>query len=862
MAAATILVRTWICPQCGFQNWPSRMRCKVCERARTGGESRRDDVWNAARIPPGCTLDSLAHARGPMPQAGPAAHGSSRGPMGQNPAVRRIPGLAPPPTGRKVLPSSASGLPGGGGRRGPAGERPQQQLHNVGMGAQRGKGTGNGRGGGGGGGDAADEPGHGTGTGGDTDGDDATRTWARVVRGPRGRKIDVPEGQAERKGDDRESDEGDGEGEAQGRGSSEEGLPPRRTFTPPSQPREVLRRRAEAAAARVQRAKAKGANEEQVRKAAAKADDHAKRLRDAGGATPTSLLFQIKAEEKRKAQSAKSIEALQLQIVDEEEEIRSRQLGIQKLRRAIERHEERLRTSERRLVYLTAQKHSESIPLLGVAELRAAASLLAARKDEAMAPILAVLAALIPPEVHEMEEGDTSSADTGGGEGGGGEGEDVTEEEMDVDGPSRSVDWSCFSGPYAQELCEARNNLRRVQGEMLAAVEAAGEPRREGKRPLGGDGPKVGDPSGDVDMVPNLTPAQVQDSFRQRVQVAADRYRELQRLAAKEQVECVGEQNAQRQGDNAEGGIAEGGARQRGAQGLGGAPGKGEAKGEVERRPPQRAASSGGGRPAAGCIGRWQTDEERAAERGRWRAGKEGPRGRSARPREGGGRSRDPSTRRRAGGARPPGPGAATVAAAAGGQEAAPVTPVDPHVAEKVSDEIGKVREGLTARMEQIVLRVETEAAAERIRGERAATAALKEQERLQLLQEVEFAAACSRRASEAGLQTPHQREKVRSLWVAHMASMGEGPMAEEAFATYGPTGLPLEEQQRALRSAIRRAGVGDTADRGCLGGGGVGAVDDAGGQGHGKAADEEAGSGRSRSKSPRPRAGTRARRE
>ncbi len=159
----------------------------------------------------------------------------------------------------------------------------------------------------------------------------------------------------------------------------------------------MLRKRAEAAAAKVRRAKARGGREERLRKAEAEAEESARKLRDAGGATPTSLLFQIKAEEKRKAQAAKAIESLQLQISDEEEEIRSRQQGIQKLRKKVERHEERLETAERRLMYLTSQKHAESIPLVGIAELRAAASLLAAKREDAMAPILAVLATLIPP---------------------------------------------------------------------------------------------------------------------------------------------------------------------------------------------------------------------------------------------------------------------------------------------------------------------------------------------------------------------------------------------------------------------------------------------------------------------------------
>jgi hypothetical protein len=201
-------------------------------------------------------------------------------------------------------------------------------------------------------------------------------------------------------------------------------------------------------------------------------------------------------------------------------------------------------------------------------------------------------------------------------------------------------------------------------------------------------------------------------------------------------------------------------------------------------------------------------------------------------------------------------------ATAAGAGLAAPVTPVDPELARQVSGEISRAREGLAARMEQVVLEVETNAAAERIKAELAAGAAIREQERLQLLQEVEFAAACSKRAPDAGLQSAEQRDKVRGLWIAQLASMGERQMAESAFATYGPTGLPLEEQQRALRSATRRANMGEAADIG-YSGAASSLVDGAWGHGERQMEVEREGdSDRSRSKSPRPRVGTRGRRE
>ncbi len=194
----------------------------------------------------------------------------------------------------------------------------------------------------------------------------------------------------------------------------------------------------------------------------------------------------------------------------------------------------------------------------------------------------------------------------------------------------------------------------------------------------------------------------------------------------------------------------------------------------------------------------------------------------------------------------------------------APVTPVDPQVAMEVAEEIGKVRGEIDSRMEEVILQVETHAAAEMVKRGVEVKAAIDLQERMQRLQEVEFAAACSRRASEAGLQTEWQREQVRQFWVAEMARVGEGQLAEAAFATYGPTGLPLEEQQRALRRASRTANLGEGANRGhAAAEGREGGGAEAAGRGQGQQVpEEEDHSGRSRSKSPRPRGGTRARRE
>ncbi len=628
---------------------------------------------------------------------------------------------------------------------------------------------------------------------------------------------------------------------------SDDGLPPRRVFVPPAQPREVIQRRAEAAAAKLRRAKEKGANVERLRRVEAEAEDLARKLRDAGGPTPTSLLFQIKGEEKRKVQAARAIEQLQKRIADEEEEIVQKRAAIDKLHKAVERHEERLQTAERRLVYLTTQKLSENIPLGGVAELRASFLALAAGKDQKWAPILALVAAVVPPEVHYMEDGETSDARTEGDGGGGGD-EEVTEEEMDEDGPSRNVDWDNLDGQYVQRVHEAREELQRVQREMHAAVEGAAAAQRESnKRPLGGDGPKELDEAGDIAMVPSLTPAQVEDSFRGRVREAADRYRHAQQLAAKEVVRCGGEgRSAQQQQQEPAAGCQR--SVPNGEQGTGS---RAAADAEAMRGPRQRAASSGGGRPAAACIARWQTDEEREEERGRWRAGGKGARGRSP-PRQEGGRERAASVRRSGGLGR-------------SGGGAAPVTPVDPVVAMQVCEEIERTRGDIASRMEQVVLQVEANAAAELIRKKVDTNAAIQAQERMQLLQEAEFAAACSRRATNAGLQTAQQRDQVRSIWVADMARVGEAQLAEEAFATYDPSPAPLEElQDRALRRAGRRANLGDAADRGHVGGGGKAEpVGDARGQGHEQtSAEGEAGSGRSRSKSPRPRGGTRARRE
>ncbi len=357
-------------------------------------------------------------------------------------------------------------------------------------------------------------------------------------------------------------------------------------------------------------------------------------------------------------------------------------------------------------------------------------------------------------------------------------------------------------------------------------------------------------------MVPNLTPSQVEDFHKDRIRAAADKFRHLRTLAAKEMdgVEEGARQQLPQQrppGDSPTGAEVAGQQQQRGREvgnGVGGGQGE-AATGGAARGPPQRAAASEGLRPEVQCIGRWQSAEERDMERGRWRAGGSGARGRSTAPRAEAEGARARSGQHSEDGRRC--------------RAAAPVTPVDPLVAMEVTEEIGRTRDEIASRMERVVLQVETNAAAERVKRDVEVKAAIKAQERMQLLQEVEFAAACSRRATEDGLQTAQQREQVRRLWVDEMASVGEG-LAEAAFATYGPTGLPLEEQQRALRGAIRRANLGESAARGYVSVGGKGeGTDDSRGQLHRQSSVDELGEGgRSRSKSPRPRGGTRPRRE
>ncbi len=342
---------------------------------------------------------------------------------------------------------------------------------------------------------------------------------------------------------------------------------------------------------------------------------------------------------------------------------------------------------------------------------------------------------------------------------------------------------------------------------------------------------------GDVEMVPGLTPSQVEDLHKDRIRAAADKFRHLRTLAAKEMegVEEGARQELPQQRppeDSPTGAKAAGQQQQRGGGGEAGGGGQREAAtGGAARGPPQREAASEGLRPQAQCIGRWQSAEERDMERGRWRAGGSGARGRSTVPRAGAegarARSGQRSEDRRC------------------SRTAAPVTPVDPLVAMEVTEEIGRTRDEIASRMERVVLQVETNAAAELVKRNVEVRAAITAQERMQLLQEVEFAAACSRRATEDGLQTPQQREQVRRLWIEQMASVGEGHLAEAAFATYGPTGMPLDEQQRALRGAIRRANLGEVAARRYVSvGGKVEGADDSRGQPHGQSSADEAGDG------------------
>ncbi len=198
------------------------------------------------------------------------------------------------------------------------------------------------------------------------------------------------------------------------------------------------------------------------------------------------------------------------------------------------------------------------------------------------------------------------------------------------------------------------------------------------------------------------------------------------------------------------------------------------------------------------------------------------------------------------------------------GRDPAPVTPVDPQVAKGVEEEIRETRRSIATRLDHVKLQIDTQEAAERIREAVAINSEIKAQERMQLLQEEEFAAACSRRASDAGLQAEQQREEARRLWVAEMLRKGEGQLAEAAFAMHGPTGVPLEEHQRALRRAARTANLGEVANSGY--GGGSCAAPKGGTQDdlprRSRSTGEQGEGVRSRSKSPRQRGGAKARRE
>ncbi len=872
MEAPTILVKTWACWRCSFRNWPSRVNCRVCGTVRQGNENRIDDRWAAARIPPGCVADAMPPGGG---RTGPAGRGGGTGNEPTHhlqPSVRRIPGLGPMPTGRKVLPSSASGLPGGGGRTTPAGEG-QPQRRQVGEGSQGGKGGGGGKGGKGGaeGSNGTREPAR---RGAASDADETSTTWAKVVRGPSGKRRTVQDEEGgERGGEEAESDQEMDEGG----GDSEEGLPPPRVFDPPMEPREVIQRKAEAAAAKARRAKARGAGDGKVSRAEAEADGLAKKLRDAGGSSPTALLFQIKGEEKKKASSVKAIEALQKRIAEEEEEVLKRRVGIQRLHRLVERHQERLEVSEKRLLYLASQKHSESMPLARVSELRsstrALAAMVATTGQQMFNPILEHFAGLISSEAHDLEQGDTSE-DCSQGLVGQDE-SDVTEEEMDEEGPSKHVDWGEYEGPYASQLREARDALRKAQRDKLEAVQSASEGQRASvKRPFDGEGPRCEDAAGDIEMVPTLTAAQAEEVHRGAIKEAADKYRHLRTLAAREMAtaeEPGQQQQRQHQQQPPRGAPAPpgtppqpcGGGKETAsasssvpaaaaAAAAAATPGRPSAAAEGGEEREGEAAGAGHGGTRAQCVLRYQTAEEREEERGRWRARAGRSRGRSLAPRGQGGREAQAGEPCEEMGER--------------GRHPAPVTPVDPQVARGVQEGIREARRNIAERMDYVKLQLDTREAEERIRQAVAINSEIRMQERMQQLQEVEFAEACARRASGAGLHTLHteqQCEEVRRLYVADMLRQEESQREAPAFTMHGPTGVPLEEHQRALRRAVRTANLGEAASSGY--GGGSGAAPEEGAQGglprRSKSTGEPREMGRSRSKSPKQRAGAKARR-
>ncbi len=480
-----ILVRAYLCGQCGSANLPSRVSCKTCGTNRNYSEARRDDWWLPDKLPIGAELEAdggAASTERPQP---------------------RIPGLPPQGPPQRQQKQQRQQQP----QRPPA-ARPKALLglHNRSQRQPRQRNDGR----------------HDNDYEADYD-DGEESTWSQVVskRKRRNQKLAARRGSTSSSLPPNTTTKEFVGDEPMRHGPQEDrGMPPPREFDVPQVPRTWLVQLAHRAESKVQQARDAELRPEMRKRREEEAEPLAKLVRQAGGPTPQTLANNLRAERQNVDKSDRAIRKVREKINELESEITRMQDEILRLRTQEQRHVDRKDTAIRRSAYLASQAHAESLPSHMLESLRENLAHAQRQQDPRLQTMVAICAAMVTPS--ELQDSFNLAAD------------DSSSSEDEQIGSDTDVQGAEGRPPHAglgqvhaelEDAIHVRDLILQAQATALSNAKAHGNK----KRLLGGDMAKNADGDGDDDMVPLLTPQQIESNFAQRLAEAED---EVQRLQA------------------------------------------------------------------------------------------------------------------------------------------------------------------------------------------------------------------------------------------------------------------------------------------------------------------------------------------
>ncbi len=506
----TILVRTWLCSDCGYGNWPSRGGCRICNGRRNWGERRKDDFWAPDKLPDGAEREleppSGARSGGGGGGGGRASdqhqHHQQQQRRLDDPS-RRVPGagaaLRPKAAPRPLRPLPARPRP-----RSPS---PPSET-DV---------------------DCTDD-----------DGRKHEGNWAEVVtRGMRRNRkrsgrlasgTDVrgdeqhgqrpprpPAQRGEPRGRDADGRDGDGDPAHPPR------LPPPVAFDVPMVPIRWIKDRRQSLAKRAEAARAQGGDASKAQRA----EEAEKRLGEwvrQVGATDQAVANKLRACKGKLDRSDKAIVRVSEDIKAAEREIVTIQGKISRLQLEERTHRERRDALAVQVRYLSSQVYAAALPPKEDG-LRIALQRMEELGDPALRAAMDLLAPMVAPAADALATfhiavGDTSSDDGG-------------DDDISIDGdaipPGPGLPSDALGSGAASllaELDEARRLLSEAQGARDEELYRAQTARRR-KRHVDADEPKHEHDDGDVEMVAVLTEHQIEEKHAARIQQASHRVQDL-----------------------------------------------------------------------------------------------------------------------------------------------------------------------------------------------------------------------------------------------------------------------------------------------------------------------------------------------